>query len=62
MTGPSACLQGAHIAAKKPVVESDDFRGSAPVGAQEKDIMSVETCRMSRNEPDDAGWAASSRS
>lgn len=41
MTGPSACLQGAHIAVKKPVVELDDFRGSAPVGAEEKGIMSV---------------------
>lgn len=39
MPGPSACLQGAHIAAKKPVI--DDFRGTAPVGAQEKGMMSV---------------------
>lgn len=41
MTGPRACLQGAHIAVRKPVIESDDFRGTVPVGAQEKDIMSV---------------------
>lgn len=41
MTGPSTCLQGAHIAVKKPVVELDDFWGLAPVGAEEKGIMSV---------------------